>query len=1797
MSAAGGTFRGTPGRGQGRGQVPLFENSPSNIPRPKLETQASSTMQSESGMSTLSASRQKQTKRDEAIRKRMEADLNKKKGGAPRARHTRKAPPGTVLALKPSQALQIKPNTTVAEAAQLMAAKREDCVLVTDDDDRIAGIFTAKDLAFRVVGAGIKAREVTISEIMTKNPLCARTDTSATDALDLMVRKGFRHLPVMDENQDISGILDITKCFYDAMEKLERAYSSSRKLYDALEGVQSEFGSSQPQQIIQYVEALRQKMSGPTLESVLNGHPPTTVGVRTSVKEAAVLMKENHTTAVLVQDQGSITGIFTSKDVVLRVIAPGLDPANCSVVRVMTPHPDFAPMDMSIQAALRKMHDGHYLNLPVMNEPGEIVGMVDVLKLTYATLEQINTMSSGDGEGPAWGKFWLSLDNESESMVSGEGSSHRPYTPGHRSLMSPELARPNVERVDSVQPNESASHNGDDSRSDMGMETASPIMEDTPFPFKFKAPSGRVHRLQVVASAGVADLVSNVTAKLGGEVDAVGGEAFVEEGRLGKSGYALSYLDNEGDTVSITTDQDLHDAIAISQRNHRDKVDLFVHDPNKPPMAATLDPHPNLAKPLTPPASTVRSRRRGIDENEQEEEETETPMKKVGRAPAAAPKEADQIIPGLSNDLLLPGAIVTLAVVIVGVFTLSRSSSRSDSSRMSILPPEVHSALSLLLQGLQSTDNNVRAQAEEQLNNEWIVARPDVLLMGLVEQIQGAPEAGVRIKLSPAAIRDSLSLRQSRSFAAVLFRRVATKTRKAPGSEETKDLFTTLSQPHKDAIRQKLLECLQNETLPHVRHKIGDAVAELARQYGDEGQSWPELLQALFVASQSQDAGQRESAFRIFATTPSIIEKQHEDSVVPAFTKGFKDDDISVKTAAMEAFSSFFGSLQKKAQKKYYPLVPELLNILPPLKEAGDIDGLTKAFVALIELAEEAPIMFKPLFHNLVQFSITVIQDKELGDTVRQNALELMGTFADYSPAMCKKDPSFTSDMVTQCLSLMTDVGIDDDDASEWNSTDDLEAEESDMNHVAGEQCMDRLANKLGGAAVLPPTFNWLPQMMISNSWRDRHAALMAISAISEGCRELMENELDKVLDLVVPALRHPHPRVRWAGCNALGQMSTDFAGTMQEKYHQVVLTNIIPVLDSPEPRIQSHAAAALVNFCEEAEKSTLEPYLDELLSHLMRLLQSPKRYVQEQALSTIATIADSAETAFGKYYSHLMPLLFGVLREEQSKEYRLLRAKAMECATLIALAVGKQRMGQDAIELVQILGAIQEKITDADDPQSSYLLHCWGRMCRVLGSDFIPYLAGVMPPLLALAGAKADVQLLNDEEDIQNVQSEEGWELVPLKGKVIGIKTSTLEEKHMAIELIVIYAQQLEAAFAPYVLEIMEKVSLPGLAFFFHDPVRIASAKSVPMLLNAYKKANGERSPAMARLWELTIEKVIEVLTAEPSIDTLAEMYQCFYESVEILGKNCLTPVHMDAFAESARSTLDAYQVRVKQREEEQQEIEEGEDEPDETAFAIEDDQTLLSDMNKAFHTIFKNQETSFLPAWSKLLPFYNAFVTSEDHTQRQWALCILDDVLEFCGDQSWSYQNYIQKPLIDGARDPVPANRQAACYGIGIAAQKGGAAWSSFTKECLPVLFAACQLPNARDDDHVFATENACASIAKILQSPCSRIPNAQEVISHWIGTLPVVNDEEAAPYSYMYLAKLVDESNPAVIASANQAFVAIAQALEAETLHGQTAQRAAAAAKQLMQAAHIDANQILATLSPETQHTLRSYFASSS
>ncbi len=310
-----------------------------------------------------------------------------------------------------------------------------------------------------------------------------------------------------------------------------------------------------------------------------------------------------------------------------------------------------------------------------MNEAGEIVGMVDVLKLTYATLEQINTMSSGDSEGPAWNKFWLSLDQETESMVSGDGSHH--HTNLGSRMMSPELPRDRL--VDSVGPGDSASHAGADSPPLSAVAAPSPELppSEIPFPFKFKAPSGRVHRLQIIASHGIESFVSNVTGKLGLEVESIGGAPTVEDGKLSGAGFALSYLDDEGDSVSITTDQDLLESILLARQGGRDKVDLFVHHPEKPPVAAAPPAPEPVVLPTPPTSSIVRERHRAVDGDDSAEEDEEEDESVIRRTRKTRPmQQQEPVIAGVPNELLLPGAIVALAVVIVGIFTISRVSNR-----------------------------------------------------------------------------------------------------------------------------------------------------------------------------------------------------------------------------------------------------------------------------------------------------------------------------------------------------------------------------------------------------------------------------------------------------------------------------------------------------------------------------------------------------------------------------------------------------------------------------------------------------------------------------------------------------------------------------------------------------------------------------------------------------------------------------------------------------------------------------------------------------------------------------------------------------------------------------------------------------------------------------------------------------------------------------------------------------------------------------------------------------------------
>ncbi len=96
--------------------------------------------------------------------------------------------------------LTAAPQTTVSQAAKLMAKKNVGAVMVVEGE-RLVGIFTERDALTRVIAQGRDTQTTRLAEVMTTAPKTVDPDKSFGFALLLMYEHGFRHVPVVDKDK------------------------------------------------------------------------------------------------------------------------------------------------------------------------------------------------------------------------------------------------------------------------------------------------------------------------------------------------------------------------------------------------------------------------------------------------------------------------------------------------------------------------------------------------------------------------------------------------------------------------------------------------------------------------------------------------------------------------------------------------------------------------------------------------------------------------------------------------------------------------------------------------------------------------------------------------------------------------------------------------------------------------------------------------------------------------------------------------------------------------------------------------------------------------------------------------------------------------------------------------------------------------------------------------------------------------------------------------------------------------------------------------------------------------------------------------------------------------------------------------------------------------------------------------------------------------------------------------------------------------------------------------------------
>jgi len=120
--------------------------------------------------------------------------------------------PGNRLMDRPEYSSKPKPLTfgpgsTVLEAAKAMAEKNYGSVIVVDDDDKVTGVVTERDVMNKLVVKGLDANSTKLSQIMTREPRVARETDDLVDWLRIMSNERFRRLPVVDDEGRIKAVL------------------------------------------------------------------------------------------------------------------------------------------------------------------------------------------------------------------------------------------------------------------------------------------------------------------------------------------------------------------------------------------------------------------------------------------------------------------------------------------------------------------------------------------------------------------------------------------------------------------------------------------------------------------------------------------------------------------------------------------------------------------------------------------------------------------------------------------------------------------------------------------------------------------------------------------------------------------------------------------------------------------------------------------------------------------------------------------------------------------------------------------------------------------------------------------------------------------------------------------------------------------------------------------------------------------------------------------------------------------------------------------------------------------------------------------------------------------------------------------------------------------------------------------------------------------------------------------------------------------------------------------------------
>ncbi|MFS7985893.1 putative importin-beta domain, importin beta family [Helianthus anomalus] len=983
-------------------------------------------------------------------------------------------------------------------------------------------------------------------------------------------------------------------------------------------------------------------------------------------------------------------------------------------------------------------------------------------------------------------------------------------------------------------------------------------------------------------------------------------------------------------------------------------------------------------------------------------------------------------------------------------------------------------SLELLLLQFLMPDNEARQNAEDQIKR--LVRDPEAVPQ-LIDHIRNAKTPNVR-QLSAVLLRKKIS-----------------------------GHWPKLPDEIRQLVKQSLLESIATEYSPSVRRASANVVSIIAK-YTVPGGEWPDLLPFIFHCSLSAQEDLREVGLLLFSTLTLTV----GDSFQPYFVdlkflllKCLQDEISDVRVASLKAIGAFLESTRDRSQLvKFCEYIPSILNYSRKCLVSGDEDNALIAFEIFDELIESPAPLPGESIKAIVQFSLEVCSNSSIEISTRHQAIQIISWLAKYRSSSLKKHHLIIPILQTICPLLTEPTGNDlDDDLS------------SDR---AAAEVLDTMSVKLSNQ-VFPPVFEFASENSRNADPKFREASIMVLGLISEGCLELMKENLEPVLHIVLEGLRDPEQVVRGSASFALGQ----FAEYLQPEiifHYEKILPRLLRSLQDASDDVKEKSYYALAALCENMHEEIV-PIFDTMLGKLLASLQHSPRILQETCLSAIGSVASAADKAFIPYAERVLEMMKAFMVLTNKEDLRS-RARATELVGIVAVIAGREKIEPLLPPFIE--AAI-----------SGYRLECselrkhthglFSNVTEVLEDGMVRYLPHVVPLAFSACnlddGPAVDISDSDDDEDedvvgLGVVSSDDEAQDEPRIGN-ISIRTDVLDEKAAATQALGLFALHTKSAYAPYLEEsfmIMMKHSN-----YFNEVVRLQAITGLKHILTAAHvvlQGHNDRTPKIKQILDSVMTIYIKTMKQDDDKEVVAQTCMSVAQIISNFGYVAMES-HMARLVESSLVLLQ--QMSACQQVEFDSDIK---------VYDPGQNEVLMDAVTDLLPAFAKAMGSNFAPIFAILFNPLMEFARGSS-SPKDWTMVVacLAEVAQNMGAPISDYVNPLMPFVLKELDSSSATNRRNAAFCVGVLCQKGGDCSLKYFDDALQCLYP---LFEESEPDHA-VRDNAAGAVARMIMAHQDSVP-LNQVLPILIKVLPLKEDHEESVPVYTCICNLVLSSNSQIL-----------------------------------------------------------------